>query len=76
MGVKELLPAYLGIVELPPEDLLTGVSFASGGSGFDPLTPEIAVSVPPFFIIDLKCIPSPTCRVLITLLKTSDIIAA
>ncbi|WOL07325.1 GDSL esterase/lipase EXL3-like [Canna indica] len=40
LGVKEFLPAYLG-TQLRPEDLLTGVSFASGGSGFDPLTPKI-----------------------------------
>ncbi|GJN40413.1 hypothetical protein PR202_gb29621 [Eleusine coracana subsp. coracana] len=43
LGVKQLLPAYLG-VELSPEDLLTGVSFASGATGFDPLTP-VVVSV-------------------------------
>ncbi|CAL9052786.1 unnamed protein product [Musa banksii] len=40
VGVKELLPAYLGTT-LGPEDLLTGVSFASSGSGFDPLTPTL-----------------------------------
>ncbi|PUZ35982.1 hypothetical protein GQ55_9G002800 [Panicum hallii var. hallii] len=43
LGVKQLLPPYLG-VDLSPEDLLTGVSFASGATGFDPLTP-IVVSV-------------------------------
>ncbi|XP_010920106.1 GDSL esterase/lipase EXL3 [Elaeis guineensis] len=41
LGVKELLPAYLGTT-LGPEDLLTGVSFASGGTGFDPLTSRVA----------------------------------
>nr|CAD1843777.1 unnamed protein product [Ananas comosus var. bracteatus] len=41
LGVKELLPPYLGTY-LNPQDLLTGVSFASGGTGFDPLTPKIA----------------------------------
>ncbi|CAL9164900.1 GDSL esterase/lipase EXL3-like [Musa acuminata AAA Group] len=40
LGVKELLPPYLG-VDLSPEDILTGVSFASGATGFDPITPEI-----------------------------------
>ncbi|RWW23331.1 hypothetical protein GW17_00012424 [Ensete ventricosum] len=40
IGVKELLPPYLG-VDLSPEDILTGVSFASGATGFDPITPEI-----------------------------------
>ncbi|CAM0144553.1 unnamed protein product [Urochloa decumbens] len=43
LGVKQLLPAYLG-VDLSPEDLATGVSFASGATGFDPLTP-VVVSV-------------------------------
>nr|ACU19734.1 unknown [Glycine max] len=36
-GVKKILPAYLD-PKLQPQDLLTGVSFASGGSGYDPLT--------------------------------------
>ncbi|OMO87385.1 Lipase, GDSL [Corchorus capsularis] len=40
LGVKEVLPAYLD-PSLQPQDLLTGVSFASGGSGYDPLTPTL-----------------------------------
>ncbi|KAJ0974220.1 hypothetical protein J5N97_016185 [Dioscorea zingiberensis] len=40
LGVKELLPPYLGD-DLPPEEIITGVSFASSGSGYDPLTPVI-----------------------------------
>ncbi|KAK1303969.1 GDSL esterase/lipase EXL3 [Acorus calamus] len=40
MGIKELVPAYLG-TNLTPEDLLTGVSFASGANGFDPLTSKL-----------------------------------
>ncbi|XP_050375399.1 GDSL esterase/lipase EXL3-like [Argentina anserina] len=40
LGIKKLLPAYLD-PNLQTEDLLTGVSFASGGSGYDPLTPKI-----------------------------------
>ncbi|KAJ1292607.1 hypothetical protein BS78_01G002700 [Paspalum vaginatum] len=44
LGVKQLLPAYLGVDELSPAELLTGVSFASGATGFDPLTP-VVVSV-------------------------------
>ncbi|XP_021902567.1 GDSL esterase/lipase At5g42170-like [Carica papaya] len=37
LGIKELLPPYLGS-NLQSQDLKTGVNFASGGSGFDPLT--------------------------------------
>jgi hypothetical protein len=43
LGIKEHLPAYLG-TELSDFDLLTGVSFASGGCGFDPLTAELVVT--------------------------------
>ncbi|KAJ6852109.1 GDSL esterase/lipase EXL3-like isoform X2 [Iris pallida] len=41
LGIKELLPAYVG-ARLSPYDILTGVSFASGGAGYDPLTSKIA----------------------------------
>ncbi|KAJ0964065.1 hypothetical protein J5N97_029187 [Dioscorea zingiberensis] len=41
LGIKEYLPAYLD-TELKDSDLLTGVSFASGGSGFDNITAKIA----------------------------------
>ncbi|KAJ3691271.1 hypothetical protein LUZ61_020435 [Rhynchospora tenuis] len=40
LGIKEYLPAYLD-PELSDEDLLTGVSFASGGAGFDNITAEV-----------------------------------
>lgn len=43
LGVKELLPAYHG-TNLGLEDLATGVSFASAGTGYDPLTSAVAVS--------------------------------
>ncbi|GLT82609.1 hypothetical protein SLE2022_009700 [Rubroshorea leprosula] len=39
-GIKELLPPYLDPY-LQLEDLLTGVSFASGGAGYDPLTAKV-----------------------------------
>ncbi|KAL4645525.1 hypothetical protein ACB092_02G240600 [Castanea dentata] len=39
-GVKKILPAYLD-PNLQLQDLLTGVSFASGGVGYDPLTAKI-----------------------------------
>ncbi|XP_020235490.1 GDSL esterase/lipase EXL3 [Cajanus cajan] len=41
-GVKNLLPPYLD-PKLQPEDLLTGVSFASGAAGYDPLTSKTAL---------------------------------
>ncbi|XP_047155216.1 GDSL esterase/lipase At5g42170-like [Vigna umbellata] len=40
--VKKLLPPYLD-PNLKREDLLTGVSFASGANGYDPLTSKIAL---------------------------------
>ncbi|XP_075667246.1 GDSL esterase/lipase EXL3-like [Castanea sativa] len=40
LGIKELVPAYLD-PHLQPQELKTGVCFASGGSGYDPLTPKI-----------------------------------
>uniref|UniRef100_A0ACD5ZQD1 Uncharacterized protein n=1 Tax=Avena sativa TaxID=4498 RepID=A0ACD5ZQD1_AVESA len=45
LGIKEMLPPYIGD-ELQISDLLTGVVFASGGSGYDPLTsiPAAAIS--------------------------------
>ncbi|CAH9120538.1 unnamed protein product [Cuscuta epithymum] len=39
LGVKELVPPYLD-PNLQIEDLKTGVSFASAGSGYDPLTTQ------------------------------------
>ncbi|PWA56487.1 GDSL-like Lipase/Acylhydrolase superfamily protein [Artemisia annua] len=41
LGVKDVLPPYLD-PNLQIEDLLTGVNFASGGGGYDPLTSELA----------------------------------
>lgn len=43
VGVKENVPAYLD-PNLGINDLISGVSFASAGSGYDPLTPTITVS--------------------------------
>ncbi|XP_075082152.1 GDSL esterase/lipase EXL3-like [Nicotiana tabacum] len=40
LGIKELLSAYLD-PNLQVEDLITGVNFASGRAGYDPLTSEI-----------------------------------
>ncbi|XP_062098226.1 GDSL esterase/lipase EXL3-like [Humulus lupulus] len=40
LGIKEYVPAYLD-PNLSPNDLPTGVCFASGGSGYDPMTPKI-----------------------------------
>lgn len=43
LGIKEYLPAYLD-PNLKSSDLVTGVCFASGASGYDPLTPKITVN--------------------------------
>ncbi|CAH1435437.1 unnamed protein product [Lactuca virosa] len=40
-GVKEYLPAYLNPF-ITDKDLITGVSFASGGAGYDPLTSKLS----------------------------------
>ncbi|GAV76946.1 Lipase_GDSL domain-containing protein [Cephalotus follicularis] len=41
MGIKESVPPYLDPT-LSIEEIMNGVSFASAGSGFDPLTPRIS----------------------------------
>ncbi|XP_015161910.1 GDSL esterase/lipase EXL3-like [Solanum tuberosum] len=45
LGIKEYVPAYLDS-NLRSEDLKTGVSFASGGSGYDPRTSTLASAIP------------------------------
>ncbi|GFP80719.1 GDSL esterase/lipase exl3 [Phtheirospermum japonicum] len=40
LGIKELIPAYLD-PKLKAQDLPTGVSFASGGCGYDPQTSQL-----------------------------------
>lgn len=42
LGIKELVPAYLD-PSLQIKDLPTGVSFASGGTGYDPQTSKLVV---------------------------------
>ncbi|XP_020865864.1 GDSL esterase/lipase EXL1 isoform X2 [Arabidopsis lyrata subsp. lyrata] len=42
LGIKPNIPAYRD-PNLKPEDLLTGVTFASGGAGYVPLTTKIAL---------------------------------
>ncbi|PIN10422.1 Triacylglycerol lipase [Handroanthus impetiginosus] len=41
VGIKDYVPPYLDPT-LSIEELMSGVSFASAGSGFDPLTPKIS----------------------------------
>ena len=57
LGIKELVPAYLDPY-LQPQELKTGVCFASGGSGYDSLTPKIVVCTYNFvsFLLDLNSI--------------------
>ncbi|KVI01010.1 Lipase, GDSL, partial [Cynara cardunculus var. scolymus] len=43
-GVKDIMPAYLDPT-LRIEDLMTGVSFASAGSGFDPVTATLSSAI-------------------------------
>ncbi|KAH6808219.1 GDSL-like Lipase/Acylhydrolase superfamily protein [Perilla frutescens var. frutescens] len=45
LGIRNIIPAYLD-PNLTAKDLPTGVSFASGGSGFDPQTPQIVSVIP------------------------------
>jgi hypothetical protein len=45
LGLQDLVPAYLS-TNLTDDDLLTGVSFASGGTGYDPLTSTLVVNKP------------------------------
>ncbi|XP_073009144.1 GDSL esterase/lipase At1g20120-like [Typha latifolia] len=52
LGVKELVPAYFD-TRLVDQDLLTGVSFASAASGFDPLTSTIALAIPMMKQLDM-----------------------
>ncbi|KAJ8761513.1 hypothetical protein K2173_001648 [Erythroxylum novogranatense] len=44
VGLKDYVPPYLD-PRLSMEELMTGVSFASAGSGFDPLTPKISILI-------------------------------
>ncbi|MCL7031105.1 hypothetical protein MKW94_012243, partial [Papaver nudicaule] len=44
LGIADIIPAYLD-PSLPPNDLLTGVSFASGAAGYDPLTSQLAMAL-------------------------------
>ena len=43
LGIKEIMPAYVD-PSIDDKELLTGVSFASGGSGYDPQTSKIVVT--------------------------------
>ncbi|WVZ80705.1 hypothetical protein U9M48_028162 [Paspalum notatum var. saurae] len=44
LGIKELLPPFLSD-DLELKDLLSGVAFACGGSGYDPLTSKLATTL-------------------------------
>ncbi|XP_078431536.1 GDSL esterase/lipase At5g45960-like isoform X2 [Wolffia australiana] len=51
LGIKESVPPYLDWT-LSMEELETGVSFASAGSGFDPLTAQISGVIPVLHQLD------------------------
>lgn len=53
IGVKQYVPAYLD-PNLSLEDLTTGVSFGSAGTGYDPLTAERNVSTFLSFVHSLR----------------------
>lgn len=50
LGIAETIPAYLN-PKLKNEDLLKGINFAYGGSGYDPLTAKLVVYVNIYFIV-------------------------
>ncbi|CAK9313915.1 unnamed protein product [Citrullus colocynthis] len=52
LGIKELVPPFLD-PKLSDDDVKTGVSFASAGSGFDDLTTAISKVIPVMKQIDL-----------------------
>ncbi|XP_008463972.2 GDSL esterase/lipase At1g06990 [Cucumis melo] len=52
LGIKELVPAFLD-PNLSDDDLRTGVSFGSAGSGYDDLTTTISGVIPVLKQIDL-----------------------
>ncbi|XP_048623657.1 GDSL esterase/lipase At3g43550-like [Brassica napus] len=56
LGLTKTLPAYMS-PNLKPEDLLQGVTFASGGTGYDPLTAKMMLKSRwsgPFTITDVR----------------------
>lgn len=62
LGLKDLVPAYLG-TDLTDADLLTGVSFASAGTGYDPLTSTLVVNSHSYLIFGSNTVtPPPWCR--------------
>jgi len=42
LGINEYVAAYTSS-SLQPDDLLKGINFASGGTGYDPFTARLAV---------------------------------
>lgn len=45
LGISQYVPPYVS-PNLQPGDLLKGVNFASGGTGYDPLTAQLASVIP------------------------------
>ncbi|WZZ86932.1 hypothetical protein YC2023_115511 [Brassica napus] len=63
LGIAKSLPAFMN-PNLKPQDLLKGVTFASGGTGYDPLTAQImelhklgAKKIGVFSAVPVGCVP-------------------
>ncbi|XP_048596287.1 GDSL esterase/lipase At1g59030 [Brassica napus] len=63
LGIAKSLPAFMN-PNLKPQDLLKGVTFASGGTGYDPLTAKImelhklgAKKIGVFSAVPVGCVP-------------------
>jgi len=50
LGIKDIVPAYLK-PDLQSKDLLTGVGFAFGGLGIDPLASSTLVTILYFYLL-------------------------
>ncbi|GJZ29611.1 hypothetical protein Tco_0574258 [Tanacetum coccineum] len=61
-GVKDIVPAYLDPT-LGIQDLMTGVTFASAGTGFDPMTATLSVTASQMEENQITQIPSLSSKI-------------